>query len=79
MLFSGMGDKSAAPGQQAGSWYFLLESSTSGQRLGASDVETEVSPQRLELLAVVRGLEALDQPSQVTLMTSCRERQLPEL
>ncbi len=73
MLFSGTGEQSAAPGQQGGSWYFLLESTTGGQRLEASDEETDVSAKRLELLAVVRGLEALDQPSHVTLMTSCRE------
>ena len=73
MMFSGIGEQSAADEQQGGSWYFQLESTTSGQRLEASDVETDVSPKRLELLAVVRGLEALDQPSQVTLMTSCRE------
>ena len=34
--------------------------------------EPEISGERLELLAVVRGLEALDQPSRVTLViTTC--------
>ncbi len=31
-----------------------------------------MSPERLELLAVVRGLEALEQPSKVTLVTTSR-------
>jgi len=40
--------------------------------LEAADEEPESDPSRLELLAVVRGLEALDQPSRVTLVTSSR-------
>jgi hypothetical protein len=40
--------------------------------LEAEDSEPEIHGERLELLAVVRGLEALDQPSRVTLMTSSR-------
>jgi ribonuclease HI len=40
--------------------------------LEASDAESEVSRDRLELLAIVRGLEALDQPSSVTIITSSR-------
>jgi len=37
-----------------------------------ADQEPEVQGERLELLTVVRGLEALDQPSRVTLMTSSK-------
>ena len=50
-------------------WRFEL------QRVGARDaiVESDCDPgvfgERLELLAVIRGLEALDQPSRVTLLT----------
>src|SRR5439155_20669268 len=40
--------------------------------LEAADEEVDASPQRLELLAVVRGLEALEQPSRVTLMSASR-------
>ena len=40
--------------------------------LEAADDEPESDPARLELLAVVRGLEALDQPSRVTLVTPSR-------
>jgi ribonuclease HI len=53
-------------------WRFALEPVGSGERLEASDVEPEVGGERLELLALVRGLEALDQPSRVTLVTSSR-------
>lgn len=40
--------------------------------MSASDVEAEARRGRLELLAIVRGLEALDQPSRVTLVTPSR-------
>jgi ribonuclease HI len=40
--------------------------------LEAGDFESELGGERLELLAVVRGLEALEQPSQVTLVTPSR-------
>lgn len=38
----------------------------------AADAEPDARGERLELLAVVRGLEALDQPSRVTLITPSR-------
>jgi hypothetical protein len=41
-------------------------------RLDAEDVEPQTVGERLELLAVVRGLEALDQPSRVTLITTSK-------
>ena len=58
-----------APG---GRWRFLLESLSGEVRLEAAHAEPDVSGERLELLAVVRGLEALDQPSRVTLVTRSR-------
>jgi ribonuclease HI len=55
---------------QRGHWRFVL-SSPSGERfLEAADDEDEASSDRLELLAVVRGLEDLEQPSRVTIMAS---------
>ncbi len=51
-------------------WHFILRSQDGSTRLDVADVEAEASDERLELLAVVRGLEALDQPSEVTLVTS---------
>lgn len=54
-----------------GQWRFVLESADGAARLEATD-EEPASAQRLELLAIVRGLEALDQPSRVTLVTGSR-------
>jgi ribonuclease HI len=62
----------ARRGEDRGQWRFVLRQSDGPDRLEASDWEAEVSLERLELLAVVRGLEALDQPAQVTLVTSSR-------
>jgi ribonuclease HI len=55
---------------ESGRWRFLLRSSERNDSLEASDTEPSIRGERLELLTVVRALEALDQPSQVTLMTS---------
>ncbi|MBP89338.1 MAG: hypothetical protein CMJ64_21935 [Planctomycetaceae bacterium] len=46
-----------------------MESVDGRKKLEAADEEEHFDPQRLELLAVVRGLEALDEPSRVTLVT----------
>jgi ribonuclease HI len=54
----------------AGRWRFVLESLDGGTSIEAADEEPGLRKERLELLAVVRGLEALDQPSRVTLVTS---------
>ena len=40
-----------------------------GEQFEAADAEPAAQGERLELLAVVRGLEALEQPSRVTLVT----------
>ncbi len=55
-----------------GRWHFVLERLDGPERLEAADSESEVHRDRLALLAVVRGLEALEQPSQVTLVTTSR-------
>jgi len=57
---------------QTGHWRFVLESVDGDSTLEAADHEPQASSERLELLAVVRGLEALNQPSRVTLLTSSR-------
>jgi ribonuclease HI len=49
-----------------------LEAVDGSARLEAEDEEPETDEGRLELLAVVRGLEALDQPSRVTVVTPSR-------
>ena len=53
-------------------WKFALQSVGNDERLTAADTEPSVRRSRLELLAVVRGLEALDHPSRVTLLTRSR-------
>jgi len=52
-----------------GRWRFVLRTSDGSERLVADDIEPQIRGERLELLTVVRGLEALDQPSRVTLIT----------
>ena len=53
-------------------WRFVLQNVESQRRFSAADSEPCDCSQRLELLAVVRGLEALDGPSRVTLVTKSR-------
>lgn len=55
-----------------GRWHFMLERLDGPERLEVTDSERAQPPDRLALLAVVRGLEALEQPSQVTLITTSR-------
>ena len=57
-------------GVESGHWRFVLRHADGSQRLVAEDVEPGVGGDRLELLTIARGLEALEQPSCVTLMTS---------
>lgn len=56
--------------REPGRWRFVLRSVDGTFRLEADDLEPQVRGQRLELLTVVRGLEALDRPSRVTLITA---------
>jgi len=64
LLFSESSDTT-----EPGRWRFVLRSPDGSEKLMADDVEPDARGERLELLTVVRGLEALDQPSKVTLMT----------
>ncbi|HUY34393.1 MAG TPA: RNase H family protein [Pirellulales bacterium] len=50
-------------------WRFVLKAADGSATIKAADAEPGTTGERLELLAVVRGLEALDQPSRVTLFT----------
>lgn len=54
------------------SWRFVLQDVESRRRMVVSDEEALMCGERLELLAVVRGLEALDGPARVTLVTKSR-------
>lgn len=59
----------AAETSAAGRWRFVLRSSDGTQCLRAEAAEPGVGPERLALLSVVRGLEALERPSRVVLVT----------
>lgn len=72
LLFSEARQESPTQRHPSGQWRFVLESVDGEEKLEAIDSEPEVRGDRLELLAVVRGLEALDQPSKVTLITRSR-------
>ncbi len=66
-------DEAAHRGYSApGRWHFVLERLDGPERLEVADSECAVNRERLALLSVVRGLEALEQPSRVTLVTTSR-------
>ena len=52
-----------------GHWRFVLQSLDGSEQFEAADEEPNVHGERLELLAVVRGLEAVPEPARVTLVT----------
>jgi len=56
----------------AGAWRFVLQGLDDGHQLDAADIEPGVTGERLGLLTVIRGLEALEQESCVTLITDQR-------
>ena len=55
-----------------GEWRFILKREDGRTECEAADEEPGTPADRLELLAIVRGLEALNQPSRVTLFTASR-------
>jgi ribonuclease HI len=55
-----------------GRWHFVLERLDGIEQMEAADSESSIHPDRLALLSVVRGLEALEQPSRVNLVTTSR-------
>ena len=60
------------PEDEASRWRFVLENVENGLKTEAWDHEPILHPDRISLMAVIRGLEALDQPSKVTLITTNR-------
>jgi len=54
---------------EPGRWRFVLRASDGSRRLVVDEVEPDTRGERLELLTVIRGLESLDEPSSVTLVT----------
>ncbi len=51
-------------------WHFHLRTADGSVKLDVCDEETGASDERLALLAVVRGLEAIPEPARVTLVTA---------
>ena len=72
VLYSEASSSRDTRGGEPDGWRFKLAPVGAGHELTASDVEPDLRGERLELFALVRGLEALDQPSHVTLVTSSR-------
>ena len=72
LLYAEAAQAADSTASEAGRWRFVLRLPGGETALEAADEEPEAGPERLELLAVVRGLEALDSPSQVTLLTGSR-------
>ncbi len=62
----------APPATLRGRWHFVLEQLDGTERFEVADSESNVTADRLALLSVVRGLEALEQHSRVTLVTTSR-------
>jgi ribonuclease HI len=52
-----------------GGWAFILRHPSSGKEVEQSGAEEHTTNNRMELTAVVRGLEALQKPSEVELLT----------
>lgn len=52
-----------------GGWAFVLRHPTTGKELERSGAERETTNNRMELLAVIRGLEALKRAASVELVT----------
>lgn len=72
LLFSEAKLTSQPQNKTAGRWHFVVEAVDGSARFEAADAEAGMDHDRLELLAVVRGLESLDQPARVTLVTASR-------
>jgi len=52
-----------------GGWAFILRHPASGKELARSGAEPQTTNNRMELTAVIRGLEALKRPTRVELVT----------
>ena len=52
-----------------GGWAFILRHPASGKELQRAGAERETTNNRMELLAVIRGLEALKRPTRVELIS----------
>lgn len=55
---------------EAGYWRFLLKRPGARRAMEVSDTEPGLFGERLQLFAAIRGLEAIEEPARVTLVTS---------
>ncbi|MEM9185151.1 MAG: RNase H family protein [Planctomycetota bacterium] len=60
----------AAGTQRLAGWRFMLHAVDSDHNIFAGDQEPDMTSERLALMAAIRGLEALDQPSRVKLVST---------
>ncbi|HEY2416223.1 MAG TPA: RNase H family protein [Pirellulaceae bacterium] len=72
LLYAEAATRADSAACDAGRWRFVLQLPSGETSLEAADEEHDATPERLELLAVIRGLEALSQPSRVTLLSGSR-------
>jgi ribonuclease HI len=72
LLYAEAATRADSAACDAGRWRFVLQLPSGETSLEAADEEHDATPERLELLAVIRGLEALSQPSRVTLLAGSR-------
>jgi ribonuclease HI len=72
LLYAEAATRADSAACEAGRWRFVLQLPSGETSLEAADEELDATPERLELLAVIRGLEALSQPSRVTLLSGSR-------
>lgn len=72
LLYSEAARAADAEQEARSRWRFVLQPAAGGESLQAADDEDGATPERLELLAIVRALESLDQPSRVTLVTGSK-------
>ena len=63
LLFSQVGREG-----EPGWWRFTLESTENDERFEATDAEPNLSGERLQLLTLIRALESLNRPSDVTVV-----------
>ena len=72
VLFSTTRIDEAGQDAYEGRWRIMLGNPDGEVVLDVEEAESDFEGDRLELLSVIRGLEALDQPSQVRLFTNSR-------
>src|SRR5580658_4818595 len=65
-------DGSCIPNPGPGGWAFILEHPSSGRSQEESGGEHETTNNRMEIMAVIKGLEALKHPSEIVLLSDSK-------